>query len=1248
MPFRILVGLMLVLFSLNTGAQELNVAMNTRAEKKHFWKASWITHPQASKTDYGVFHLRNEIRLNEVPDSFIIHVSADPRYRLYVNGQSVAFGPARGTLLYWRYETLDIAPYLVAGKNVLAAEVFNFGEHRLHFQQSIQTAFIFQTEADEYEKLNTGAGNWKIAKNEAYAPLTYRHKPGGLYAVGPGDQVDGTLYPWGWEQPGFDDSKWLMPQKMELGHGPGAMYGNGWHLVKRSIPLLEQTHEAIPGVSTDLEIPANSEGYLLLDQAYLTVGYPELWVSKGKGSSIQLTYTEALYATDTLEGGQVLYEKGNRDHTEGKVLLGTGDLFFPDGGDQRMFRPLWIRVYRYISMKITTGDEPLIIHDYYNMYTAYPYEREARFETGVRVLDDIMEVGWRTQRLCAGETYFDCPYYEQLNYAGDTRIQALTTHAMTADDRLVKDAIKLLDESRLPIGLTQSRAPGWRVQVIPGYSLYYISMIYDYLRFRDDDQWARQFLKGIRYNLEWFEENLDEETGLLKALEWWNYTDWTREWMGGIPDQADNGYSSIINIHFLYTLRQAIEIFEYFGEEPEAKRLKQLTGELEPAIIEMFYNKSRGLFADTPAQDVYSQHANILAILSGLCPEGQMEALMEKILQDDDLIQCTFYYSYYLFEALKKSGMGYSFIDQLGPWEQMMDMGLTTFAERPEPTRSDCHAWSASPLYFYMTLVCGIEPAGFGFKKVRIEPELGALEYVQGSMPHPEGMIEINLHRKGKQGIEGSISLPEGISGTFVWNGSETILSPGLQKIRVNDFEPSSGIGVYDADGWTILKPSPDSRIVYVSDSEGDDANDGWSPSAPKKTIEAGAVLLRDGYPRSSAPQKGRCWIMGEGLGAFYSGRSAAEPMVVASYGEQGARPLINTEGPFVWIQEQKRSNLAFVGLELYAYKHDPNSPDYESEGGVSGISMIGASGENILIEDCKFNYMQMGAYTTGRGNAGNLKNLNFRRNICIHSWAGDSYTIHELRTRVQGMFVYGADGFLLEENLFDHNGWDEQIEGAGATMYNHNIYMSTSNPNCDKIIVRGNIIARASAHGLQLRSGGLVEDNLFVQNAINLNVGYHKSASMPGAHGMVRNNVFQEVRLMDSTNVEYPRTASVRGIGEITIPSVIENNIFSHCINEAQIGVGAYDDKWGFGGELVQKNNLVYKWTVKSEEPDPAWPDPERKIGEYHAGLGKEGTTEGFLLEARKRPLKIWWPDYSAKKVNAYIREGFYQDINP
>lgn len=445
-----------------------------------------------------------------------------------------------------------------------------------------------------------------------------------------------------------------------------------------------------------------------------------------------------------------------------------------------------------------------------------------------------------------------------------------------------------------------------------------------------------------------------------------------------------------------------------------------------------------------------------------------------------------------------------------------------------------------------------------------------------------------------------------------------------------------------DANGWTIVKPSPDSKIIYVSSSQGSDNNTGESQESPVATVERAKELVRDGYPDHILLKRGDVWIMKEGLGSFWSGRSATEPMVVSYYGDQGDRPLLKTETSFVHIQDLERSHLAFIGLELYAYKHDPNSPDYESEKGVSGISYIISRGENLLIEDCKFNYMQMGAYTTPRNGEGELKNFKFRRNIIIHSWAGESYFIHELRTRVQGLYISGVDGILIEENLFDHNGWDEQIHGAGATMYNHNIYMSTNNPNPEKIIVRNNILARGSAHGLQLRSGGMVENNLFVRNAINLNLGYHAGAPMKGAFAVAKNNVFQEVRLMDSLNTNYPRTGSVRGIGEITIPSVIENNLFSNCLNEAQFGIDEYNDKWGFGGTVELKNNIVYKWTNKNDRPKPEWPDPERTIGKYHRSLGKESSTVAFLLEARKRPVKTWWPEYAADAVNEYFRKGF------
>ncbi|HHH49508.1 MAG TPA: alpha-rhamnosidase, partial [Saprospiraceae bacterium] len=127
-------------------AQESDSKINYQGKDvsslKHAWSAQWITHPSASTLDYNVFLYRREFDLTTKPKEFIIYVSADNRYKLFVNGQKVCAGPARGDINHWRYETVDIAPYLDAGKNVIAAEVVNFGEFRHAAQHTFQTAFI--------------------------------------------------------------------------------------------------------------------------------------------------------------------------------------------------------------------------------------------------------------------------------------------------------------------------------------------------------------------------------------------------------------------------------------------------------------------------------------------------------------------------------------------------------------------------------------------------------------------------------------------------------------------------------------------------------------------------------------------------------------------------------------------------------------------------------------------------------------------------------------------------------------------------------------------------------------------------------------------------------------------------------------------------------------------------------------------------------------------------------------------------
>jgi alpha-L-rhamnosidase len=522
-----------------------------------------------------------------------------------------------------------------------------------------------------------------------------------------------------------------------------------------------------------LVIPAGTRATVLLDQTHLTTAYPEVDVSGGAGASLTLTYAEALFDAQG--------HKGHRDEIEGKEIRGQQDRFLPDGGAHRVFRPLWWRTYRYLQLDVETAAAPLTLHDVRGVFTAYPFEQRARFAGSDPTLATIWTTGWRTARLCAGETYFDCPYYEQLQYVGDTRIQALISLYVSGDDRLVRQAIRAFDHSREPEGLTQSRYPTSETQYLPPYSLFWIGMVHDYWMHRDDPAFVGSFLNGIRGVVDWYERRLDAN-GLVGPTPWWNFVDWSFE--RGVPAGADAGGSSIIALQFAYALGQAADLAAAFDRPDDAAHYRRLADRLSDAVWRLCWDERRGLFADTPEKTAFSEHANVLAVLAGLIPPDGRAPLLRRMLDAPDLTRCTYYFRFYLDRAMKQGGLADTYLERLGPWRDQLALGLTTFAEEPEPTRSDAHAWSASPNYEFLATVCGIEPATPGFTQVRVAPALGPLSSVDCRVPHPAGPIDVTLRRTAG-GIEGDVALPAGLSGTFAWGTATLPLKPGPQRVAL-------------------------------------------------------------------------------------------------------------------------------------------------------------------------------------------------------------------------------------------------------------------------------------------------------------------------------------------------------------------------------------------------------------------------------------------------------------------------------
>jgi hypothetical protein len=784
------------------------------------WKAVWITGPgeefniwsaaagiPESLKSHEVLKFRKSIDLASKPASFVVHVSADNRYKLFVNGTLVSLGPARGDINHWNFETVDIAEHLVAGKNTISAIVWNEGPIRPEAQVSLMTGFIMQGNTDTESAVNTDK-TWKVIRDEGYQAL--RPRTHGYYVAGQGEFITMSKTVKGFEINSFDDSNWKQPRVMHQGIPKGVFTFAPvtWMLVPTALPQMELTMQRMGSVrkaegvklpagfpknKVAMTIPARTSATLLIDNDVLTNAYTTLNFSDGKDAGISIAYAEALYIRDKnqdLNRYSIQHmPKGNRNEIDGKVFVGRRDSIISDGSKSQQFTSLWYRTYRYVLVKIKTGEQSLVIDDIYGVFTGYPFQLASTMTTANTALQKNLEIGWRTARLCATETYMDCPYYEQLQYFGDTRIQALVTLYNSKDDRLVRNAILQGDQSRLAEGVTMSRYPTAQTQIIPGFSLWWIGMVHDYWMYRSDVGFVKDRLPGTRQVMSFFQK-YQQDDGSLKGLPYWIFSDWvdSKGWKDGVAPLGTNGNSSILDIQLLWTFQVAAELEDKLGFKELAASYRTKAEQLTKTVRSKYWDASKNMYADTPEKDLFSQHANSLAILSGLVAGDEAKTLATKILTDGTLAPASIYFKYYVHQAATKAGLGGGYVKWLDKWNENMAMGLTTWAEMSDVanSRSDCHAWGSSPNVELYRIVLGIDSAEPGFGKVKIEPRLGEITDIKGTIPHPQGDITVSYvkDKKGKWAV--SADLPGTVTGSLVWNGKTYPLSSGKNTVDVN------------------------------------------------------------------------------------------------------------------------------------------------------------------------------------------------------------------------------------------------------------------------------------------------------------------------------------------------------------------------------------------------------------------------------------------------------------------------------
>ena len=757
-----------------------------------YWDADWIGVPGQDLRQYAVYHFRKKVSLPQLPSQYVVHVSADNRYKFYVNDSLVALGPCRGDVSNWSYETVDLRPYLHEGENILAAVVWFLADQAPIAQVSGgRMGFLVQGNTDKEAEANTNT-TWKCIKNESYAPC-HTGRVRGYYAAGPTESVQTARYPLGWTKADFDDSQWPQAVNMEKPAAKGTRDYPYRLLVPRSLPPMEMTFQRMKSVRkaegitetgnflkkpVSLQIPAHTEATLLIDQGFETTGYPHLLWTGGRGAGLTLTYAETLF---TVHDG-IEEPLGDRDIVDNKICFGYEDHIDADGRDFH-FTPLWWRTWRYIKLTVKTGDDPLTLRDMYGTFSAYPLQCESQFAaSGDADLAKMLEVGWRTARLCANETYMDCPYYEQLQYFGDTRIQAMVTLYNTRDIPLPKQAIEMGRRSMQPDGITASRYPTALPQHISSFSLAWEGIVYDYWMHRGDEAYVRTLLPQIRSVMSWYEQYLRPD-GSLDYIPYWFFCDWASNFESGEPIREKNGNSAYQDLLYLKALDEATLLEEAMGLKFMGEHYRELAGRIRKDFRKKYWDEGHKLFADTYDHRNFSQHVNILAILNGIVEGEEARSVCDYMLTDKSITQATISFRYYLFMAMKKAGMGDAYLDQLGIWRQQLKEHMTTWAEMPEPTRSDCHAWGSSPNIDFFRIILGIETDAPGFKKIRIAPSLGKLRDVSGAIPHPTGWVKAAYKYDKKGQLKVHLELPQGTSGTFVWKGREIPLQAGTTDL---------------------------------------------------------------------------------------------------------------------------------------------------------------------------------------------------------------------------------------------------------------------------------------------------------------------------------------------------------------------------------------------------------------------------------------------------------------------------------
>ncbi|KAF5675537.1 rhamnosidase [Fusarium heterosporum] len=745
----------------------------------HLVDRSWMWHPDFTEDRQdtaGLFvYFKKELVIaGDCPESLPIQITADTRYKLYVNKNLVSFGPTKGDQHLWFYDEIDISRYLCTGQNEIVVIVMRF--------------FYATRYAASFPRLPTGG----LRVVELGTSLSHGLGSGSTWytAIDPStilridEPEDDFLHVY--EQVGpSQNAEWQWVPAKFLEYQTSTGNSTPWNLSPRMIPpmrKIKRLFSAVRNVQSDVpqstwelallrssdncqdvRLNAQSEHCIDLEVPQHTTGFISFrFIRPISGdSSIYVMYAESYEDKPILV--PYLRRKSHRcDET--KDLFGPRDIYhfegnvrrrltcYQDSGEEETFEPFHFRTFRFLRLRIHVGSSELTLRNINIEAVNYPLDVKA----DLRVLgpsdlpSKLWETSIRTLENCMHDCYEDCPFYEQLQYAMDTRSSSLFTYCLSGDDRMARQAIIQIHNSFQPrIGLTASRAPSHNLQIIPHFSLFWICMLNDHLAYFGDPDFLAPFTPVVDAILGYFHSRINSQLGLVVTKTEsgiWSFTDWADQWRPyGIPPAAqESGVSTYTSNLYAYTLKQAAPVVTALGRPSLATEYYHRACQVVDAIKLHCFDGH--FFTDSLAVSAvkgrdYSQHNQVWAVLSGAADESAAADLLERShnsLSSGCFVKTSISMSFYTLRAFSMAGddayerIFHKFWD---PWALQLKLGLTTWEEDTVSQRSDCHAWGSAPIYEYLVEVAGMRPGGPGWSVVNFQPKLALYNEFSASVP---------------------------------------------------------------------------------------------------------------------------------------------------------------------------------------------------------------------------------------------------------------------------------------------------------------------------------------------------------------------------------------------------------------------------------------------------------------------------------------------------------------------------------